>query len=121
MSRLQTALIGAYDVGFTIVSITPSLVAAFLPILLRSGIVGRLLRELRASIVGGLIVNQAPNFASIASGCGFARSGASRELNRTDFGPPPCRGRNMSESISADECELRLRADASCDEGALKP
>ncbi|HTJ93156.1 MAG TPA: efflux RND transporter permease subunit [Pararobbsia sp.] len=45
MSRLQAALIGAKEVGFTVVSMSLSLVAVFLPILLMGGIVGRLFRE----------------------------------------------------------------------------
>ncbi|MFP6558654.1 efflux RND transporter permease subunit [Paraburkholderia sp. B3] len=43
--RLQAALLGAREVGFTVLSISVSLVAVFLPILLMGGIVGRLFRE----------------------------------------------------------------------------
>jgi hydrophobe/amphiphile efflux-1 (HAE1) family protein len=42
---LEAALLGAKQIGFTIVSITVSLVAVFIPILLMGGIVGRLFRE----------------------------------------------------------------------------
>jgi hydrophobe/amphiphile efflux-1 (HAE1) family protein len=45
LSPLQAALKGAGEVGFTIVSISISLVAVFIPILLMGGVVGRLLRE----------------------------------------------------------------------------
>ena len=45
MPRLQAALRGAREVGFTVLSITVSLVAVFLPILLMGGIVGRFFRE----------------------------------------------------------------------------
>jgi multidrug efflux pump len=43
--RMQAALLGAREVGFTVLSISVSLVAVFLPILLMGGIVGRLFRE----------------------------------------------------------------------------
>ncbi|MDN7675086.1 efflux RND transporter permease subunit [Burkholderia oklahomensis] len=43
--RLQAAFDGAREVGFTVLSISLSLVAVFLPILLMGGIVGRLFRE----------------------------------------------------------------------------
>ncbi len=43
--RMRAALIGAREVGFTVLSISLSLVAVFLPILLMGGIVGRLFRE----------------------------------------------------------------------------
>jgi HAE1 family hydrophobic/amphiphilic exporter-1/multidrug efflux pump len=45
MDRFQASLKGAGEIGFTIVSISVSLVAVFIPILFMSGIVGRLLRE----------------------------------------------------------------------------
>ncbi|PSJ60357.1 efflux RND transporter permease subunit [Pseudaminobacter soli (ex Li et al. 2025)] len=43
--RVTAALLGAKEIGFTIVSITVSLVAVFIPILFMSGIVGRLFHE----------------------------------------------------------------------------
>ncbi|MFC0398891.1 efflux RND transporter permease subunit [Paraburkholderia rhizosphaerae] len=43
--RMQAAIMGAREVGFTVLSISISLVAVFLPILLMGGIVGRLFRE----------------------------------------------------------------------------
>ncbi len=47
---LQAAIDGAAEIGFTIVSISVSLVAVFIPILLMTGIVGRLLREFSVTI-----------------------------------------------------------------------
>ena len=44
-SRMQAAFDGAREVGFTVLSMSISLVAVFLPILLMGGIVGRLFRE----------------------------------------------------------------------------
>ena len=44
-TRLNAALKGAQEIGFTIVSITISLIAVFIPILFMSGIIGRLFRE----------------------------------------------------------------------------
>ncbi|HEX7932961.1 MAG TPA: efflux RND transporter permease subunit [Paraburkholderia sp.] len=43
--RMKAAFVGAREVGFTVMSISISLVAVFLPILLMGGIVGRLFRE----------------------------------------------------------------------------
>ncbi|AUT59827.1 efflux RND transporter permease subunit [Paraburkholderia terrae] len=45
MPRMKAAFVGAREVGFTVMSISISLVAVFLPILLMGGIVGRLFRE----------------------------------------------------------------------------
>ncbi|NTJ68477.1 MMPL family transporter [Agrobacterium rhizogenes] len=49
-STLEAAVEGSREVGFTIVSMTVSLVAVFIPILLMSGIVGRLFREFAVTI-----------------------------------------------------------------------
>jgi multidrug efflux pump len=49
-TRKQAALEGAKQIGFTIVSITVSLLAVFVPILLMGGIVGRLFREFAVTL-----------------------------------------------------------------------
>jgi len=48
--RLQAAYEGAREVGFTIISMTLSLVAVFIPVLFMGGIIGRLLREFSITI-----------------------------------------------------------------------
>ncbi len=55
--RLEAALRGAREVGFTIVSITVSLIAVFLPILLMGGIVGRLFREFAVTLSLAILVS----------------------------------------------------------------
>ena len=45
MKPMEAALKGAGEIGFTIVSISLSLIAVFIPLLLMGGIVGRLFRE----------------------------------------------------------------------------
>jgi multidrug efflux pump len=50
MPRHEAALRGAKEVGFTVISISISLVAVFIPILLMGGIVGRLFREFTATL-----------------------------------------------------------------------
>jgi len=49
-SPMQAALKGAKQIGFTIVSITVSLLAVFIPILLMGGLVGRLFREFAVTL-----------------------------------------------------------------------
>ena len=51
MPRVQAALLGAREVGFTVISISLSLIAVFIPILLMGGIVGRLFREFALTLV----------------------------------------------------------------------
>jgi hydrophobe/amphiphile efflux-1 (HAE1) family protein len=50
LSPLEASLRGAKEIGFTIVSITVSLLAVFIPILLMGGIVGRLFREFAVTL-----------------------------------------------------------------------
>jgi HAE1 family hydrophobic/amphiphilic exporter-1 len=55
--RLQAALDGSKEVGFTIVSMTLSLAAVFIPVLFMGGIVGRLFREFAVTIGAAVIVS----------------------------------------------------------------
>jgi len=50
MTPMQAALKGASEIGFTIISISVSLVAVFIPLLLMGGIVGRLFREFAVTV-----------------------------------------------------------------------
>jgi multidrug efflux pump len=50
MTPLAASLLGAEEIGFTILSISVSLVAVFIPILLMGGIVGRLFREFAVTL-----------------------------------------------------------------------
>jgi HAE1 family hydrophobic/amphiphilic exporter-1 len=54
---LQAALNGSREIGFTILSITASLAAVFIPILFMNGIVGRLLHEFAVTIVVAIVVS----------------------------------------------------------------
>ncbi|WP_175784276.1 efflux RND transporter permease subunit [Burkholderia ambifaria] len=57
--RLQAAFDGAREVGFTVLSMSISLVAVFLPILLMGGIVGRLFREFALTLSLAIAVSLA--------------------------------------------------------------
>src|SRR5262249_56192240 len=50
MRPVDAALKGAAEIGFTVLSISISLVAVFIPILLMGGIVGRLFREFAVTL-----------------------------------------------------------------------
>ena len=57
MPRRQAALLGAKEVGFTVLSMSLSLVAVFIPILLMSGIIGRLFREFAVTLSIAIMVS----------------------------------------------------------------
>ena len=57
MAPYAAALRGAREVGFTVLSMSLSLIAVFLPILLMGGIVGRLFREFAATLSVAILVS----------------------------------------------------------------
>ena len=59
MPRMQAAFRGAREVGFTVLSISLSLIAVFLPILLMGGILGRLFREFTVTLSIAIMVSLA--------------------------------------------------------------
>jgi multidrug efflux pump len=57
MPRLQAVLIGAREVGFTVLSMTLSLIAVFIPILLMGGLQGRYFREFAITMSVAIVVS----------------------------------------------------------------
>ena len=57
MRPFEAALKGAREIGFTIISITFSLIAVFIPVLLMGGMVGRVFREFAVTIAVAIIVS----------------------------------------------------------------
>src|SRR5215471_13304096 len=56
-SRLMAALEGAKEIGFTVVSMTLSLAAVFIPVLFMSGILGRLFHEFAVTIMVAILIS----------------------------------------------------------------
>jgi multidrug efflux pump len=71
MNRFQAALLGAREVGFTVVSISVSLVAVFLPILLMGGIVGRLFREFALTLSAAVMVSLVISLTTTPMMCAY--------------------------------------------------
>ncbi len=57
MQPMEAAIKGAGEIGFTIVSISASLIAVFIPLLLMGGIVGRLFREFAMTVTIAVLVS----------------------------------------------------------------
>ncbi len=57
LKPFAAALIGAKEVGFTVLSMSLSLIAVFIPILLMGGIVGRLFREFAVTLSAAIVVS----------------------------------------------------------------
>jgi multidrug efflux pump len=69
--RLQAALIGAREVGFTVISISLSLVAVFLPMILMGGIVGRLFSEFAVTLAAAVLVSMVVSLTTTPMMCAF--------------------------------------------------
>jgi hydrophobe/amphiphile efflux-1 (HAE1) family protein len=57
MSPYKAAMVGSKEIGFTVVSMSTSLIAVFIPILLMGGIVGRLFREFAVTLSVAILVS----------------------------------------------------------------
>jgi multidrug efflux pump len=71
MGRMEAALKGAQEVGFTVLSISISLVAVFLPIMLMGGIIGRLFREFALTLSTAIIVSLVISLTTTPMMCAF--------------------------------------------------
>ena len=70
MPPREAALQGAREIGFTVLSISVSLVAVFLPILLMGGIIGRLFREFAAVLTAAIVISLVVSLTTTPMMCG---------------------------------------------------
>ena len=56
-SPMQAALNGAREIGFTVISLTLSLIAVFIPLLFMSGLVGRMFREFALTLTIAVVIS----------------------------------------------------------------
>jgi multidrug efflux pump len=69
LSPLEAALKGAAEVSFTVLSMSISLIAVFIPILLMGGIIGRLFREFAMTISIAIVISLAVSLATTPMMC----------------------------------------------------
>ncbi len=85
MRPLRAALAGARQIGFTVVSISVSLIAAFIPLLFMGGIVGRLFREFSVTLAFSIIVSTIVSLSVTPMICAyFVRQGPSPDATWLD-------------------------------------
>jgi multidrug efflux pump len=85
--RKQAALEGAREVGFTVLSISVSLIAVFIPILLMGGIVGRLFREFAVVLSVAILVSLLVSLTTTPMMCSLLlRHRPERKRGRFDRG-----------------------------------
>jgi len=83
MTRLQATLAGAREIGFTIVSITASLVAVFIPLLFAGGVTGMFMHEFAVTLVAAIVVSALVSLTLTPALCGrFLNGHAAKEKAR---------------------------------------
>ncbi len=77
MKPVQAALEGARQIGFTVISISVSLIAAFIPVLFMTGIVGRLMHEFALTLTFSIVISAVVSLTVTPMICAhFIKSGA---------------------------------------------
>ena len=71
MPPMKAAFQGSKEIGFTIISISLSLIAVFIPILLMSGIVGRLFREFAITLSTAIVVSMLISLTTTPMMCAY--------------------------------------------------
>ncbi len=71
MRPIAAALKGAEEIGFTVFSISISLIAVFIPLLLMGGIVGRLFREFAVTLSTAIVVSMAISLTTTPMMCAY--------------------------------------------------
>jgi multidrug efflux pump len=69
MTPVAAALKGASEIGFTVLSISISLIAVFIPILLMGGIIGRLFREFALTLSGAILLSMVVSLTTTPTMC----------------------------------------------------
>jgi len=71
MPPMKAALQGSKEIGFTILSISLSLIAVFIPILLMAGIVGRLFREFAITLSTAIVISMLISLTTTPMMCAY--------------------------------------------------
>ena len=99
MSPKDAALKGSREISFTVVSISISLVAVFLPLLLMEGMMGRLFREFSVTLATAVLISMMISLITTPMLCSlFLRAHPERTESRTRFGRLTARLQERIES-----------------------
>ena len=84
-SPIRAAFEGARQIGFTVISISVSLLAAFIPLLFMDGVVGRIFREFSLTLAFAVVISTIISLTVTPMICAhFVRSGPSPNATRLD-------------------------------------
>jgi multidrug efflux pump len=111
MSPLRAAVAGARQIGFTVISISLSLIAAFIPLLFMGGVVGRLFREFSVTLAFAIAVSTVVSLSVTPMICAhFVKAPPSRDGTWFDRLVEAAVGRMISAYATTLDLVLRRRA-----------
>ncbi len=93
---LQAALKGAREIGFTVISLTVSLVAVFIPLLFMTGIVGRMFREFALVLTVAVVISAIVSLTLTPMMCGQLLRHRQEDLSK-----PPSRLARIGDALNA--------------------
>ena len=85
--RKEAAIAGAREIGFTIVSITASLIAVFLPIIFAQGMIGAFFREFTLTLVAAIVVSAVVSLTLTPALCARFLQPHSAQVKPSRIGP----------------------------------
>jgi multidrug efflux pump len=86
MQPFAAALKGAEEIGFTVVSISISLIAVFIPLLMMGGIVGRLFREFAVTLSTSIVVSMVVSLTTTPMMCAYLLKNQREEKHGRIYG-----------------------------------
>ncbi len=85
-SAMEASLKGASEIGFTVISLTVSLIAVFIPLLFMSGLVGRMFREFALTLTIAVVTSAVVSLTLTPMMCSRLLKHAQEELARAGLG-----------------------------------
>jgi multidrug efflux pump len=101
-TAMQAAIEGAREIGFTVVSMSLSLIAVFVPILFMAGIVGRFFREFAVVMSAAILVSMIISLTTTPMMCAaLLRTPAEEERRRAERARAPSRAAGMRSGCAS--------------------
>ncbi|MGZ8260944.1 MAG: efflux RND transporter permease subunit, partial [Caldimonas sp.] len=102
MDRMQAALLGAREVGFTVLSISLSLVAVFIPLLFMEGLVGRLFHEFAVTLSVAVLISLVVSLTTTPMMCAWLlpKHVVAPSDGRRGSGPPSAVGKGGKRRLA---------------------
>ena len=109
MTPMEATLQGAKEIGFTVFSISVSLIAVFIPLLLMGGIIGRLFREFAITLSSAILVSMVISLTTTPMMCSrvlVSEKGRSRTAGSTPGASASSTARSADTAAASPGCSI---------------